>query len=488
MLKLILNSKENRQKINFTKKVDQRLTESIKNIEYQNQLYSYLDKKNKNKSNFNIEINNNYDNKQRSHKQLGVNNIYKTSFVDLKDKRNIFKYMYGEFWNINNFETLSDDRKKGDIDDDKSLIRNFLFKLRMKNKQRLFQSKSNKYLYLFDDKYFHKQGFNRNKFKNSFLTTFDKKVKLPNNSNEQKFLFTEKDNEIIELPHKYNTIESSKNIINNYSHNKNNFNNFSTMNKIKFKTIDQNDRKNINITEYNHKIKNRIIYMNNKKFKNNNYLKRYMSQKKLKEKMINFLLNKNNSKQKEKEIQSQTNLILDNNKNIEKKIYLVKKRTKSYLNSEEKSINLITEKNNYENTTGYNDKNDIYSDRAEKIERYIFSKTNNVNITKKFEELNKKINKMNNPKHQIQQYFSEKTNTNYSFHIINDYISNNKNKKVNDLLIELLKPRKKNKKVYKMNGRLYMSENHYRLSEILNDIKNRQKLSKEKNILSYSDE
>ena len=457
----------------FIKRVNQRLGESIQNKDIQDQLYNLFDpsaiKSTKAKTinnDENIYSNTDANINSNSHKQLTMNKIYMTSFIDLNDKRSIFKKMYGEFCNINNYESVLGKQKRifelKDFFDDSSL-KFLLAKLKKRNKQKLLnQLNSNSNIHHFQNKHFKRKNFNDKKIINSYFTsTYDKYLIIPSNK-ESKTVSSEKDNnELINCLNNFNTLDVSKNSINNSTQRQKYFGQFSSKSFGKFQTLNNNDSMIPTKTIYDFVHKNKIFNNNNstnKKFKTN----------------INSFLSNKKFKQKRLEIQSKTQSILDKNRNIRNKIFYLKSKTNSYTPDESKDIYLQSE-NNYLNfkespIKRREDISNIFNTKNINI----FSKTKSKKNSQKLEELNKKINKLSNRKQQIQKYFNEKQNNLYTFRIINDYVFDNKNKNMNGHLQRFARPpNKNNKKLIRKKGKLYMSESHFRLSQRLNEIKSR---------------
>ena len=468
MIKLHHLHKKNIPNSYFIKRVNQRLRESIQNIDIQDQLYTLFDpnsikttKANTINNDAKIYANTDSNVSSNSHKQLKTKNLHMTSFIDLNDKRSIFKRMYGEFCNINNYENVLGKQNKffelKDFFDDNSL-KFLLAKLKIRNKQKLlFQSSSNSNFHHFQNKYFKRKNFNSRKNINSYLASpIDKNIIIPKNKESKTSSSGKEENELINCLNNFNTLDISKNSINNSSQKLTYFGQFSSKSFGKFQTVNNNDSMIPTKTNYNFVHKNKI-------FNNNN-----STNKKFKKNINSFLSNKKN-KQKRLDIQLKTQSILDKNRNIRNKIYYLKSKTNSFTNDESKDIYLQSE-NNFPNFKESPIK------QRENINN-IF-KTKNINLfsktktKKKLEDLNKKINKMNDRKEQIQKYFNEKQNDLYTFRIINDYLFDNKNR--NGLLQEgYAKPPNKNRKLFRKKGKLYMSESHFRLSQRLNEIKSR---------------
>lgn len=473
MIKLLHLHKKKIPNSYFIKRVNQRLRESIQNIDIQDQLFTLFDPAS-NKINKVNTINNDekfYSNtdsniNSNSHKQLTMNKIYMASFIDLNDKRSIFKRMYGEFCNINNYESVLGKQKKifeiKDFFDDNSL-KFLLAKLKIRNKQKLlFQSNSNLNVHHFQNKYFKRKNFNDRKNINSYFTSeYDKNIIIPNNKESKTVSSEKEDNELMNCLNNFNTLDISKNSINNSTQKQKYFGQFSSKSFGKFQTVNNNDSMIPTKTNYNFVHKNKI-------FNNNN-----LTNKKFKKNLNSFLSNKKN-KQKRLEIQSKTQSILDKNRNIRNKIYYLKSKTNSYAHDESKDIYLRSE-SNYPNfkESPIRKREDI-SNIFKSKNSNLFSKTKSNKNSKNLEELNKKINKISDRKEQIQKYFDEKQNNLYTFRIINDYLFDNKNKNMNGHLQGLARPpNKNNKKLFRKKGKLYMSESHFRLSQRLNDIKSR---------------
>ena len=329
----------------FIKRVNQRLRESIQNIDIQDQLYTLFDPTsiNINKANtinnddklyYNTDTNIN----SNSHKQLAKNRLYMSSFIDLNDKRSIFRRMYGEFCNINNYESVLGKQKKifelKDFFDDNSL-KFLLFKLKIRNKQKLlFQSNSNSHIHQRQNKNPKRKNFNSINNINSYLTaTYDKNITIPKNKESKTISSEKEDNELANYLNNFNTLEVSKNSINNSTQKQKYFGQFSTKNLGKFQTINNYDSMIPTKTNYNFT------------HKNNNFNNNYSTNKKFKKNINSFLSSKKNE-QKRLEIQSKTQSILDKNKNIRNKIYYLKRKTNSYINDESKDTYLQNE-NNY---------------------------------------------------------------------------------------------------------------------------------------------
>ena len=216
---MYLNYLENPPKSNFIKKVDGRLIESIRNIEIQNYLCS---------RNFKTQKDDNSNNKN-TNRESDLSKIYKSAFIDLSDKRNIFKSMYGEFWNIKNFETYPGKRKKKpqkiEFNDEKLLIKKILSKLKIKNLKKIFQSKSNSHFYSYKNEYFNetnRTNFNKTNYKNSYVfNNFNNNLTIPNN--KKKLFILKKNNKNDKIINKFKNIEFSKNNIKNHLENKEDF-------------------------------------------------------------------------------------------------------------------------------------------------------------------------------------------------------------------------------------------------------------------------
>ena len=473
MIKLLHLHKKKIPNSYFIKKVNQRLRESIQNIDIQDQLYTLFDPStikitkaniinNDDKINSNVDANIN----SNSYKQLTMNKLYMTSFIDLNDKKSIFKRMYGEFCNINNYESVLGKQKKifelKDFFDDNSL-KLLLAKLKIRNKQKLlFQSNSNSNLHNFQNKHIKRKNFNDRKNINSYFTsTYDKNIIIPNNK-ERKTVSSEKeDNELMNCLNNFNTLEISKNSINDSTQKQKYCGKFSSKSFGKFQMVNNNDSMIPTKTDYNFAHKNQIFNKNKsttKKFKKN----------------INSFLSNKAKKQKRLEIQSKTQSILDKNRNIRNKIYYLKSQTNSYSNDESKDIYLQSE-NNYPNfkESPINQREGLRNIFKTKNSN-LFSKIKSTKKSLKLEELNKKINKISDRKEQIQTYFNEKQNNLYTFRIINDYLFDNKNRNRKGLLQGYVKPpNKNNKKLFRNKGKLYISESHFKLSQRLNKIKSR---------------
>ena len=526
-LKSLVN-KDN-QKINIIKTADGRLRESIRNIEIQNYLC---------KIKFNTEENNNSKNNKNINRQKNINKIYKYSILDFSDKRNIFKSMYGEFWNIKNFENYPSKGKKKskkiEFDEEKLLIKRLLSKLKTKNVKRLFQSKSNTFFYRDKNKYFNKinkTNFNNTNYNNSYQTNnFNKNLTIYNNISRNK----------------YNPFDLPKNKINNYSEKQKNFKKFVSLSLPKFKTISYNDKKLKFENEKNKRIEN--INLNNKILINdiNTFQKPKIN--KIKKYMNNFLLAKKNNL----EIETKTKLIVEENKSIQKQIFCLKnqkfkinedkktnkKKKKDNNNNVDKNNNDIinnddndnsnynindnnndninnddndnnnynindnnndninNDNNNNDNINGNNNDNDNDNNKLKEnqvgqnnkenainnnnYKNHIYSKTKYFqNYNELVDDNNRIINKMNNPKEQIKKYIDNKKNNDfYSFNVINNYIFDNKKKDDNEVLFELLKPSNLKKDFFKINGKFFLSQNHYKLTARLNVTKNEKKLNK----------
>lgn len=208
-----------------------------------------------------------------------------------------------------------------------------------------------------------------------------------------------------------------------------------------------------------------------------------------------------------------TNNINNLDKNFSSRDYCFSNNTNEKTNELQKKIQKLIKENEkiqnrikkYRETRAGVKSNGGNNSREKKyhtIDEYIFSKAEikkNKNIKSrtccKTSNYNKNIFIPENgnkilylcPAKKIKNLLDEKLGYRFNYNIINDYLFIKKKKKLNDFLNSLLESPKQNK-IFKVGNKKFMSHNHYKLIERLNDAKNRRRLLKEYYMEDDSDE